>query len=117
MKITTSTNNIKSFGGLNFISAEFDQLQLPALITKHLGERPPQAVFSFSDAIKSHWAIIFAGGDCAEDISTNLKEELLQIENLHVCSPDTLLRLQKQRFPLQKNNLSGAILGPKLYSW
>jgi len=41
MKITTSTNNIKSFGGLNFISAEFDQLQLPDLITKHLVERPP----------------------------------------------------------------------------
>lgn len=95
MKITTSTNNIKSFGGLNFISAEFDQLQLPALITKHLGERPPQAVFSFSDAIKNLWSIIFAGGDCAEDISTNLKEELLQIENLQVCSPDTLLRIQK----------------------
>lgn len=102
MKITTSTNNIKSFGGLNFISTEFDQLQLPALITKHLGERPPQAVFSFSDAIKNLWAIIFAGGDCAEDISTNLKEELLQtclpdrqVENLQVCSPDTLLRLQK----------------------
>ena len=56
MKITTSTKNIKSFGGLNFISAEFDQLQLPSLITKHLVERPPPAVFSFSDAIKSHWA-------------------------------------------------------------
>ncbi|MBK5247505.1 MAG: IS1380 family transposase [Peptostreptococcaceae bacterium] len=95
MKITTSNDNIKSFGGLNFISAEFDQLQLPVLITKHLGERPPQAVFSFSDAIKSLWAIIFAGGDCAEDISTNLKEEFLQIENLQVCSPDTLLRIQK----------------------
>ena len=62
MKITTSTNNIKSFGGLNFISAEFDQLQLPALITKHLGERPPQAVFGFSDAIKNLWTIFLPEG-------------------------------------------------------
>lgn len=94
-KITLSSDNIKSFGGLNFISAEFDNLQLPALITKHLGKRSPQAQFSFSDAIKNMWSIIFAGGDCAEDISANLKEEFLQIENLQVCSPDTLLRLQK----------------------
>ena len=95
MKITTSTDTIKSFGGLNFISAEFDQLQLPALITEHLGERSPLAVFSYSDVIKNLWAIIFSGGDCAEDISVNLKGELSQIENLNVCSPDTLLRLQK----------------------
>ena len=95
LPIKISTNNIKSFGGLNFISAEFDQIQLTALITKHLGKCPPQAVSSFSDAIKSHWAIIFAGWDCAEDIGTNLKEDLLQIKNLHVCSPDSLLGIQK----------------------
>ncbi|MBJ7881990.1 IS1380 family transposase [Gelidibacter salicanalis] len=95
MKITLSSDNIKSFGGLNFISAEFDNSRLPALITKHLGERSPQAQFSFSDAIKNMWSIIFAGGDCAEDICANLREEFLQIENLKVCSPDTLLRLQK----------------------
>lgn len=96
MKITTSLENIKSFGGLNFVTAEFDNLNLPELITKHLGKRPPQAEFSFSDAIKNLWAITFAGGDCAEDIHTNLKEELLQIDNLNVCSPDTILRLQKK---------------------
>lgn len=96
MKITTSKDNIKSFGGLNFISSEFDRLRLPELITQHLGERSIQAVYSFSDIIKNLWSITFAGGDCAEDIHTNLKEELLEIENLNVCSPDTILRLQKQ---------------------
>ena len=95
MKITLSSDNIKSFGGLNFILTEFDNLQLPALIAEHLGERPPQAQFSFNDVIKNMWSIIFAGGDCAEDIGANLREEFLQIENLKVCSPDTLLRLQK----------------------
>jgi len=96
MKITTSLEKIKSFGGLNFISEEFDKLQLPKLITEYIGERPLQAEFSFSDMIKNLWSITFAGGDCAEDIQTNLKDELLQIENLKVCSPDTILRLQKQ---------------------
>jgi len=96
MKITTSTGNIKSFDGLNFISEEFNKLKLPELITKHLGKRSLQAKYSFSDVIKNLWAITFSGGDCAEDIHTNLKDELLQIENLHVCSPDTILRLQKE---------------------
>lgn len=96
MKITTSIDNIKSFGGLNFISAEFDKLKLPELISQHLGKRSIYAKFSFSDVIKNLWVITFAGGDCAEDIHTNLKDELLQIENINVCSPDTILRVQKQ---------------------
>lgn len=96
MKITTSTDNIKSFGGLNFISEEFDKLNLSELIEKHLGKRSWLADFSYSDVIKNLWAITFAGGDCAEDIQMNLKDELLQIKNLNICSPDTILRVQKQ---------------------
>lgn len=96
MKITTSLDNIKSFGGLNFISAEFDKLSLSGLITEHLGERPPQAVYGYTDVIKSLWAIIFAGGDCAEDIQEHLKGELTEARNIAPCSADTLLRVQKQ---------------------
>lgn len=95
MKITKSFENIKSFGGLNFVSKEFDALKISDLITKHLGVRPPQAKYSFSDVIKNLWTITFAGGDCAEDIHTNLKDELQQIQNLNVCSPDTILGVQK----------------------
>ena len=108
MKITTSTDNIKSFGGLNFITDEFDKLQLSKLITQHLGTRSLQAKFSYSDIIKNLWAITFAGGDCAEDIHTNLKEELLQIKNLHICSPDTILRVQKQLSGLKEIHISKA---------
>jgi hypothetical protein len=96
MKITTSLENIKSFGGLNFVSQQYDSLGLSELITKHLGTRPTQAQFSYSDIVKNIWAIIFSGGDCAEDIHTNLKEELQQIQNLNICSPDTILGVQKQ---------------------
>ena len=95
MKITTSTDNIKSFGGLNFISQEYDKLKLEELITQHLGNRATQAEYSYSDVIKNLWSITFAGSNCAEDIHTNLKDELHQITNLKVCSPDTILRLQK----------------------
>ena len=39
--------------------------------------------------------IFYAGGDCAEDIQTNLKKELSNVDGMKVCSPDTILRLQK----------------------
>ena len=96
VKITTSLENIKSFGGLNFISEEYDQLNITELSSKYLGERVLQSKFSNSDVIKNLWALHFAGGDCAEDIHTNLKGELEQIQNMKVCSPDTILRRQKQ---------------------
>lgn len=95
MKITTSLENIRSFGGLNFVSAEFDHLKLPELITEHLGKRAPQATFSYSDMVRNMWSVLFSGGDRAEDLQTNLKNEFLQIQNLQICSPDTVLRLQK----------------------
>ncbi|TDN95074.1 DDE family transposase [Salegentibacter sp. 24] len=95
MKITTSLENIQSFGGLNFVSAEFDQLNLPEMIARHLGQRPSQAKFSYSDMVRNMWSVLFSGGDCAEDLQTNLKNEFLHIQDLNVCSPDTVLRLQK----------------------
>lgn len=66
------------------------------MITKHLGKRPAQDQYSYNDVIKNLWAIVLAGGDCAEDIHNNLKEELQQIQNLNICSPDTILGVQKQ---------------------
>jgi hypothetical protein len=96
MKITYSNDKIKSFGGLNFITNEFNNLKLEQLITKHLGTRSIYSTYSYADIIKNLWAIIFAGGDCAEDIQTNLKEEFSQIKDLNVCSADSILRLQKE---------------------
>jgi len=95
MKVVTSDDNINSFGGLNFISNEFDKLKLPELITSHLGIRSKLATYEYHDIIKNSWMILFAGGDCAEDIQTNLKTELSNILNIKLCSADTILRLQK----------------------
>lgn len=95
MKIVTSNDNINSFGGLNYISNEFDKLQLSEIITFHLGTRSNLATYEYHDIIKNMWMLLFAGGDCAEDIHTNLKSELLNVINLNVCSADTILRLQQ----------------------
>jgi hypothetical protein len=96
MKITTSFENINSFGGLNFISDEYDRLNLRNTITSYLGSRSVLATYQYSDIIKNIWMILFAGGDCAEDIHTNLKSELCGVQGMNVSSPDTILRLQKE---------------------
>jgi hypothetical protein len=96
MKITTSLENIHSFGGLNFVSEQFEHLKLPELITNKLGRRSLLATYEYSDIIKNVWMTIFAGGDCAEDIQTNLKDEFENITKMKVCSADTILRLQKE---------------------
>ncbi|MCK0125296.1 IS1380 family transposase [Gelidibacter sp. F2691] len=95
MKITTTTENISAFGGLNFISEIFNDLELPSIIESHLGKRALQAEFSYSDVIKNLWMLFLAGGDCAEDIEEHLKSDFLQIPNLKVCSPDTMGRVLK----------------------
>lgn len=106
MKITTSLENINSFGGLNFISSEFEQLQLPKLITSHLGSRSILATYEYSDIIKNIWMILFSGGDCAEDIQTNLKTELSNVLDMKICSADTLLRLQKELSLAKETHIS-----------
>ena len=95
MKVTTSTEKVSAYGGLNFISEEFNNLKLSSLIEKHLGSRPSQAEFSYSDTIKNLWMLFLSGGDCAEDIQEHLKSDFLQIPGLKVCSPDTIGRVLK----------------------
>jgi len=95
MKATTSTENIRAYGGLNFISEIFNTLELSSLIEKHLGKRSLQSEFSYCDVIKNLWLLFLAGGDCAEEIQEHLKSDFLQIPNLKVCSPDTIGRVLK----------------------
>lgn len=101
MKVTTTTENIRAYGGLNFISEIFNNLEFDSLIEDQLGQRPLQSEFSYSDVIKNLWMVFLAGGDCTEDIEEHLKLDFLQIPNLKVCSPDTIGRVLKS-LALQK---------------
>lgn len=95
VKVTTTTENISAYGGLNFISENFNSLEFTSLIEKHLGKRSLQSQFSYSDVIKNLWMLFLSGGDCAQDIEEHLKSDFLQIPNLKVCSPDTIGRVLK----------------------
>jgi len=110
VKVTTSTENVSSYGGLNFISETFNNLDFSSLIENELGHRPLQSKFSYSDVIKNLWMLFLAGGDCAEDINEHLKSDFLQIPNLEVCSPDTIGRVlkslsQKKEFHISNSGI------------
>jgi hypothetical protein len=77
VKVTNSTENIGAFGGLNFISKNFDTLKFNSLIELNLGKHPSQSAYSFSDVIKNLWLLFLSGGDCAEDIQEHLRSDFL----------------------------------------
>ncbi|MBX9808667.1 MAG: IS1380 family transposase, partial [Flavobacteriaceae bacterium] len=57
------------------------------------------------------WMILFSGGDCAEDVQSNLKSELSNILEMKISSADTILRLQKElssskEIHISKNNIT-----------
>lgn len=96
MKTTYSTENIHSFGGINFADNIINNTGIYELIDKTLGNRGFRANFSYSDLIRSYLLMVLCGGECAEDISVHLRKELEQVKGFNVCSADTLLRMQKE---------------------
>ena len=96
MKITYSKENINSFGGINFADHIIGNSSFYKIIDQELGNRGEKAIYSYSDLIRSYFLLTICGGECAEDITENLRSELEQIKNFDVSSADTLLRLQKE---------------------
>ena len=111
MKILNSSP-ISSFGGINFVLEEFINLGLDKLLTDFLPDLPLQSQYSWKDILFSYWSIIMCGGDCAEDISMNLKESFCHHPFLKLPSPDRLLgRLKQLAEPVSyyKKNRSGVV--------
>ncbi len=96
MKITYSTDNINSFGGINFADHILSNASFYKLIDQELGARSQVATYSYSDLIRTYLLLTLCGGECAEDVSENLRSELNQVQNFSPCSADTLLRMQKE---------------------
>jgi len=106
MKILNSSP-ISSFGGLNFVLEELNSLRINKIIEDILPKLPSQSRYSWKDIIFSYWSIILCGGDCAEDISINLKPGINKNPYIDIPSPDRLLnRLKNLSVPskLYKKN-------------
>lgn len=106
MKITYSTENINSFGGINFADSIIGNTSVYKTIDQSLGQRGTKAVYSYSDLFRSYLLMTLCGGECAEDITEHLRSELSQIKDFEVCSADTLLRMQKELATEKKTTIS-----------
>ena len=110
MKITTSSENIQAFSGLNFISNEFNSLVLSQLIDNQIVDRVAFAQFSYSDIIKNYWLLAFL----CRGYSNSSKIGTCSTTGTNVCSADTLLRTQKKlatstKTIFLKNNIENQI--------
>jgi hypothetical protein len=95
-KVTNSGEKVSAFGGFNFVFNSFRQSGISELIDRELGQRVKTVGFQYSDIFVNHLSVFFNGGDCTEDLSEHLKEDLLLVMGMNVCSPDTVLRAGKE---------------------
>lgn len=96
MKVTYSTQNISSFGGINFADSIIGSTSVYKTIDQALDKRGINAEYSYSDLFRSYLLMVLCGGQCAEDINEHLRSELSHVKNFKTCSADTLLRMQKE---------------------
>lgn len=90
MKIHNSSA-ITPFGGLNFVIKEAIDLNINTLLSSSLPRLPRQCKYNWFDILMSYWSVFFCGGDCAEDLSINLKNGLNNNPYINIPSPDRVL--------------------------
>ena len=106
MKITYSTEQINSFGGINFADHIVSKASVYKTIDETLGQRGVKAEYLYSDLFRSYLLMVLCGGECAEDITEHLRTELAHGKGVEVCSADTLLRMQKELATKKETTIS-----------
>jgi hypothetical protein len=90
MKIHNSSA-ITPFGGIYFVIKEAIDLNINTLLSRSLPRLPQQCKYNWFDILMSYWSVFFCGGDCAEDLSINLKNGLNNNPYINIPSPDRVL--------------------------
>ena len=111
MKITYSSENINSFGGINFADHIVRNASVYKTIDQTLGQRGIKAEYYYSDLIRSYLLMVLCGGECAEDITEHLRTELAHVKGLKcvrltLCSGCRKNWPQKKKQPFQKQVLN-----------
>lgn len=92
MKLQKTSITVSPFAGISFVNDEFNNCGLSQLIDNELGQRVKTIGFSYSEIFRNLANVFFSGGNCAEDIQTDLGKHLKSIPGNHVPSADTILR-------------------------
>jgi hypothetical protein len=91
MKLIKS-KSLSSFGGINFVFDYLNELNINYMLNQNFPQVAKQSKYSWSDIFYTFMSIYFCGGDCVEDLNTNLKHHFKNNPFLKLTSPDTLLR-------------------------
>ena len=89
MKITYSSENIASFGGIIFADGILKKSLVYEMFKKYLPKRGASAQYNYVDLIRTMFLSNLCGGECAEDVEENLRKELLHVKGLNLFSADT----------------------------
>jgi Transposase DDE domain group 1 len=89
MQVVVKPSFYQSFGGINFMDADFRSLGLAAPIIEQLGQRSANAQYSYADVIKSLALMFCIGGEVLDDLNI-VREQLKDHPCLQICSPDTV---------------------------
>jgi DDE family transposase len=89
MQVVVKPSFYQSFGGINFMDADFRSLGLAAPINEQLGQRSANAQYSYADIIKSLAFMFYIGGEVLDDLNI-VREQIKDHPFLQICSPDTV---------------------------
>lgn len=92
----THFSPVSSFGGLNIIHRELENLGVGNHLNDSLPVMPSQSKYDWKDLFYSLLSIYYSGGDCIEDLSTVLGNRFGYSPLFKLCSPDTLLKRMKE---------------------
>ena len=106
MRIIKSKEQITPYGGLTFVFQYLEHKKIGHLINAFLPDLPKQSRYSWKDLIYSLWSIPFCGGDCIEDLSINLKKNMVAIPYFNAPSPDSVLKRLKELSKPKKSVVS-----------
>lgn len=91
MKIQIS-KSISAFGGMNFIFKHLNDNKINTLLAENLPELEPNSTYTWSDLFYALLSVYFCGGDCIEDIQTNLRPHFKNNPFIKLPSSDTVLK-------------------------
>ena len=95
-KVEKISQNFTPFGGIYFVHDLFKTSGMRKLIDKELGMRSSTRGYTYGTLFGNWFDLFMCGGDCAEDIEENLRQNLVSIPKNKVCGADTLLRCLKE---------------------
>jgi hypothetical protein len=93
----TNKEHIGKFGGIGFVIAALNRLNIPALCVEHLGKPAKQARYQYSDVVLGWIYANLCGARRLEDLNTEgIYNAFAAIPAARLCSPDQLSRILRR---------------------